>query len=556
MIKKIYLFLFLFSLGLSQEVIRSHLEYFKDFKFTRADSLRGTLSPLRNCYDVTYYDLFIRFDFENKKIYGSNTIKFLLKNPAKKIQIDLFKNMKIKGISYEGKPLKYTREFNAVFLEFPEELTDKEKVYSVRIDYYGRPLEATNPPWDGGFVWKKHDNKHWVTVACEGIGASLWWPNKDHFSEEPDSMRIVLEVPRGYQAISNGDLLSVERSENGDSLLYEWYVTYPINNYNVTFYVGDYYHFQDKWTHPVAGELKLDYYVLPENAVKARKHFQQVKKMLTAFDGAFGLYPFWVDGYALVEAPYWGMEHQSAIAYGNKYKNNMLGFDYIIIHESAHEWFGNSITASDIAEMWIHETFATYAEAVYVEKTQGYKRALFHLKLGKSYIRNKYPILAPYGVNFDKWPGSDMYYKGAWMLHTLRSIFNDDEAWWNCLKEFYETYEMKTVTTDEVVRFFDKHTDYNCVPFFRQYLTHPLPPRFKYSFKIEGKKKDKKLVFRYKLEAEEKDLTMPVEVAFGRKTQVLNVTTDWQTLTFSVGEFEPESFQINRDKYYLLVREE
>ncbi len=553
---KILLWVFLFSFSFAQNLIQPQLQYFEDFNFTRADSLRGTLSPLRSCYDVTYYDLFVRFDFENKKIYGSNKIRFTLNHKTDKIQIDLFKNMQIHSVLFEGKKLKFRREYNAVFIDFPAELSDLEKVYEVQITYSGKPVEAENPPWDGGFVWKKNDGKHWVTVACEGIGASLWWPNKDHFSEEPDSMRIVLEVPRGYQAISNGELISVERSENGDSLLYEWYVTYPINNYSVTFYIGDYYHFQDKWTHPVAGELKLDYYVLPDNAVKARKHFQQVKKMLRTFEEAFGLYPFWVDGYALVEAPYWGMEHQSAIAYGNKFKNNMLGFDYIIVHESGHEWFGNSITASDIAEMWIHESFTTYAEAVYVEKTQGKKRALFHLKLGKSYIRNKLPILAPYGVNFDKWPASDMYYKGAWMLHTLRNIFNDDQAWWDCLKEFYETYELKTVTTDEVVRFFDSKTEYNCVPFFRQYLTHPMPPRFLYKFKTEGKKKDKKLVFSYKLEAEIGELTMPIEVAFGNEVKTLNATTEWQTLTFPPDAFDPETFQVNTDKYYVLPREE
>jgi len=424
------------------------------YNFTKADTLRGMLTPLRTCYDVTFYDLRIKLDIPKRSLSGKNTFYFKVTQDFKTCQIDLFDNMTIEKIEYHNRPISYKRKYHAVFLYFPVILKEGTKD-SFTVYYKGRPREAVRAPWDGGFVWRKDKEKNdWVGVACEGIGASLWWPLKDHLSDEPDSQAISIEVPKNLMAVSNGRLRSVEHSEK--TTRFNWFVSYPINSYNITLNVGNYAHLQDTYS-SVDGKLTLDYYVLSYNRDKALKHFQQVKNMLKCFEQYFGAYPFQKDGYKLVETEYWGMEHQSCIAYGNNYQNNEWGFDYIIVHESGHEWFGNSISVPDHAEMWIHESFTTYTEAIFMECMYGYEKAVQYLTAQRFNILNQEPILGPLDVNYDRWIGADMYYKGAWMLHTLRSCVNNDELWFQTLKLFCLNFKYRIVNTNQVIQFFNLH---------------------------------------------------------------------------------------------------
>ena len=358
--------------------------------FTSADSLRGSLRPERTCFDVHFYNLELKVDPETKSIAGFNEIHFKAVNDFDRMQIDLFAEMEIDRILLDETELEFERKHNAVFIDFPEQIPGGTLEF-ITVEYHGTPRVAKMPPWDGGFVWKKDKNdKPWVGVACEGIGASLWWPLKDHLSDEPDSMAFTTIVPSDLVSVSNGHLVKQEEREEGWTA-WTWRVSYPINSYNVTVNIADYAHIEDTYTN-ASGEHELDYYVLSYNEEKATEHFKQVGPMLKIFEDAFGEYPFWKDGYALVETSYWGMEHQGAVAYGNKYKNNSHGWDYIIIHESGHEWWGNSVSCPDHAELWIHESFCTYSEAVYMERRFNYEKAVDYLRGHRMKIAN----LSPY----------------------------------------------------------------------------------------------------------------------------------------------------------------
>jgi hypothetical protein len=493
---------------------------------TRADSLRGTLTPVRTCYDVTYYHLNTRINPADRTIKGYNDIQFRVVSPTRRIQVDLFDNLKVDNITWKGATLPYTREANAVFIDFPEELK-AGATETIRFGYSGKPREAINPPWDGGLSWKK-DSKgdDWVAVSCQGLGASVWWPNKDHQTEEPDSMLISIEVPSALMDISNGRLRSSEDLGDGFTR-YNWFVANPINNYDVTFNIGKYAHFGDKHN-----DLTLDYYVLPENLEKAKKHFQQVKPMMTCFEKIFGPYPFYEDGYKLVETPYLGMEHQSAVAYGNKYLNGYLGsgissapvslkWDYIIIHESGHEWFGNNITTEDIADMWVHEGFTTYSECIYVECEYGYQEYLNYVNGLKYGIGNQAPIIGNYGVN--KEGAGDMYPKGALLLHTVRSIIDDDAKWFSILKGLNTDFRHDIVTSAEVEDYIIKKSGKDLSKVFDQYLRHAALPQFQ--LREEGGK----VQFRWRADVEGFD--MPVKASIkGKAAEWIKPTTEWQTL--------------------------
>ena len=364
-------------------------------EYSRKDSLRGNLSSLRTCYDVTFYDLDVTIDDQEKSIeYSTNSIHFTALNNFNWFQIDLAANMEVMRVEFEENQLEFSREFDAVYVYFNREIKKGENT-SIKVWYGGYPREAVNPPWDGGFSWEKdQNNKPWIGVSCQGLGASVWWPCKDHQSDEPDSMRIKVAARYPLKIVANGDLRNDtslwNQRLNSWMNVSEWFVSYPINNYNVTLNIGDYSHFSDKYISK-KDTLQLDYYVLYDNVDKAKKHFEQVKPMMKCFENYFGSYPFWDDGYALVETPYLGMEHQSAIAYGNNFLPGYYGntshidgldFDFIIVHESGHEWWGNSITTNDIADMWVHEGFCTYAEVLYVECIYGYQAML-------SYVENQ-----------------------------------------------------------------------------------------------------------------------------------------------------------------------
>jgi aminopeptidase N len=390
--------------------------------------------------------------------------------------------------------------------------------------YGGTPPEAKRPPWDGGIVWKEDERGlPFLGVACEGFGASSWWPLKDHLSDEPDSMSIALIVPDYLMAVSNGNLRS-RRKLAGNFNRWEWFVNYPINSYGVTFYVGDYVHFSQPYEN---GESKfsLDYYVLAGHEAEAKKHFEQVVPMLKIFEKYFGPYPFPKDGYALIESSYWGMEHQSAIAYGNKFNNLPdYDFDFIIIHESLHEWFGNSLSIKDHAELWIHEAFATYAEWIYLEERYNYDKAVQYALGQRRRIVNKVPMVGPKGVNYDYWPAADIYFKGAWMLHSLRNTVNNDKLWFATLYAFATENRLKFLETEDVIRFFNKKLGADYTAHFNQYLYQNGLPILE--FKLTGKGKSTK--FQYRWDAAEADFKMPVDAVIKGQKLRLMPTAEWQ----------------------------
>lgn len=505
-------------------------------KFTHADSLRGSLRPERTCYDVTFYDLNVKVDPATQRISGSNAIHFQTLKDFTTLQVDLFENMLIDAITWEGETLAYRRDANAVWVEFPTPVKAPRQGKLI-VAYSGAPTVAARAPWDGGFVWKKDSQgKPWVGVACEGTGASLWWPNKDHLSDEPDSMRITITAPIGLKAVANGNQRSV-RDLNTEWTQTEWFVSYPINNYNVTVNIADYVQIRDTF-HNASGIHDLDYYVLRENEAKARKQFEQVKPMMRVYERHWGEYPFWRDGYALVETPYLGMEHQGAIAYGNHYLPGYDGydplglkFDYIVIHETGHEWWGNSVSCKDHAELWIHESFCTYGEAVYVEALWDKETAIRYLLNQRGNITNLTPVVGPLGVNFNDWAGSDMYYKGAWMLHTLRNQVHDDTLWWNTLHDFAVEFRLKNTDTQEVVAWWNERLGKDYTWLWREYLYHAKPPVLVYEAKAKGNKTQ----IKCKWEAAEPNFQLRVPVALEDGTwEMIQPTTTQQKFMVAV----------------------
>ncbi len=499
--------------------------------FTRADSLQGSLRIERTSFDVQRYDLNITVNPSTKTISGYNAITFKALENTRSIQIDLFENMQVDSIIWNGKPLNYKREFDAVFINFENDLLANSE-HQLYFYYSGQPQEAINPPWDGGFVWKKDSNGNdWIGVAVQGTGSSLWYPSKDHQTDEPDlGASIKVAVPNGLMNVSNGRFLGNEDLKNGYTR-WDWEVKNPINNYTITVNIGDYVHFGENYK-----GLDLDYYVLKDNLEKAKIHFEEVKPMMDCFQEKFGKFPFWEDGYKMVETPYLGMEHQSAIAYGNQYKKGYLGrdgsgtgigllFDYITIHESGHEWFGNSITSTDIADMWIHEGFTTYTEAVFVECQFGYEKALKYLSGQKRFIDNEKPIIGHFGVNF-KTGNSDMYYKGAQLLHTLRSVVNDDKKWWALLLDYSNTFKHKIIDTQTVVSFFNNKIGSDLTAVFEQYLNHKGPPV------LQLKKSKKNIEYRWRTAVN--NFEMPVEIKYEDQIIRLNATNKWQKLNNNI----------------------
>ena len=525
--------------------------------FSRKDSLRGNLTSLRTCYDVVFYDLFLNIDENSRSLVGSsNSIHFQAKENFNKIQIDLAQNMQINKIEFLNEDLIFERDFDAVYIYFPMQIK-KNEFHKIKVYYEGQPKIAKNPPWDGGFSWKQDKNNNpWISVSCQGTGASIWWPCKDHQSDEPDSMQITGVVRSSLQFISNGNLRSQKEyfSEilNSNIIESSWFVSYPINNYNVTLYIGDYIHFSDIYVKN-KDTLMLDYFVLKNNLIKAKNHFKQVKPMLKCFENYFGKYPYWNDGYALVEAPYLGMEHQSAIAYGNNYlagyRGNIsyidsLKFDFIIIHETGHEWWGNSITTNDIADMWVHEGFCTYAEVLYVECMYGYDKMLSYVNNQKKHVKNDRRIIGKYNLNF--MGSSDMYSKGSLMLHTLRNVINNDSSWFKLIKNISIDFRDKNIDGSEIIQYINDRTELDLTKFFRQYLNHRQIPTFEYKLQKHGSH----YTLLYKWKAID-GFNMPVKINYGAKNKILSPTNLWQEL--DLGFFDIETFNVRDDLFFIRV---
>ncbi len=482
-------------------------------RYTRSDSLRGALRPERTCFDVNYYEINVRIKPWRKRIEAGTAVYFKVVHPTRCIQIDLFDHYHITGIYWQNKPLAWRRESNALFIDFPEELTTGQN-HKISIEYRGKPLNAPNPPWDGGFIWKRDDNKNlWLGVACEHLGASSWWPNKDHFSDKPDSVRLSIEIPEAYQAVSNGDLEKVEPAR-GKYAQFTWLTEYPINTYNVTFYVGKYTSFSDTLIQGT-DTLRFDYHVLSGNLDIAKKHFKQALDVVSFYNKAFGFYPFAKDGFGLVESPYEGMEHQSAIAYGNGYdKNNRQEYrnqvyDYIIVHEAAHEWWGNSVTAEDMADIWIHEGFATYAEYMFLENRLGKEEYLYELTDKSQYIFNLWPMVQNRDVNENAFAGNDVYNKGAMLLHCLRCSINNDSLFFGLIHDFCVNNRYQTVTTDDFVKFVNHYTHADYTAFFTKYLYDTKLPVLEYEFSME----QGNLKLRYRWTGVEDGFVMPFGIS-------------------------------------------
>jgi aminopeptidase N len=522
--------------------------------FTRADTLRGMLTPLRTCYDLNYYHLDINVDTTSRAIDGSNTIRFRVVSDFDVMQVDLFENMRIDRIEFEGSSLEFERELNAVYVKFPRKLK-RNATHQIVIHYSGSPVEARRPPWEGGFTWARDkEGNLWIAVTCQGTGASLWWPNKDHQSDEPDSMMISVTVPSNLMNVSNGRLRGKHDLGDGRTR-YDWFVSYPINNYNVTINIATYAHFRDIHMSG-ADTLTLDYYVLPYNVEKARRQFEQVKPMMECFEKYFGPYPFIRDGFKLVESPHLGMEHQSAVAYGNEYLQGYRGtgsspigiaFDFIIIHETAHEWWGNSVTSNDIADMWIHESFGAYAEAVYVECLFGYPEAMSYVNGKKTGVLNDRPIIGVYGVH-NRGSG-DMYNKGQLVLNTLRHVINNDPLWWDIVKSIAQEFRHSTIDAEDIFTLVNRKTGTDYSYFFEQYLKRTQPPMLDVSIR----KKGPAVEVHHRWIAEVDDFRMPVKVYGGGDQFVfLHPTTEWQITRMD--KLNPEEFRVAEDQFYVDVR--
>jgi aminopeptidase N len=508
--------------------------------YTRADTLRGSITAERAWWDVTWYGIDITPDYNGRSLTGTVTLNFRVLSSGRRMQIDLQQPMQIDRVTHGDKTLTFKRDGNVYYIEFPAPPAQGQ-VETIVMQFSGKPVVAVRPPWDGGWIFSKdRSGNPWMSVACQGLGASVWYPCKDHQSDEPDSAAISITVPDTLMAVANGKLRSSTSNKPG-IITYTWAVTNPINNYNIIPYIGKY----ASWNEIYAGEkgkLECSYYVLDYNLEKAKEQFAQVKPMLQCFENWFGPYPFYEDGYKLVESPHLGMEHQSAVAYGNGYMNGYRGrdlsqtgwglkWDFIIIHESGHEWFGNNITSKDLADMWIHESFTNYSETIYTTCLSGKDAGNAYVRGTRQLIQNDIPIIGKYGVN-DEGSG-DMYYKGGNMIHYMRQLFKDDEKFRLAMRAMNDSFYHKTVTYSDITSFWSRKAGINLAPLFDQYLNHTQIPKLEY--KIKGNK----LHYRWANCIAGYDI--PVKVMINKSTeQWLQPVTEWEkiTLTFPVSAVE------------------
>ena len=492
---------------------------------TPEDIRRGEYGRYRANNDLRHYVLDVRVDPEAKTIAGTSAVRFTMLDDGTRIQLELYANYRIEAVTLDTTALKYARTGNTLLIDFPQTLR-KGRTYTVVVKYAGAPQEQGR---FGGLAFRKDPaGRHWINTANEGEGSSVWWPSKDQWRDEPDEgIDIRVAVPNGLMDVSNG--LFVGKTDLGDGYTrWDWRVHYPINSYNVSLNIGEYVHFGER-----LGGLSLDYYVLAGSLEKARVQFAQAKPMIEAFQKYVGPYPFPKDGYKLIEVPYSGMEHQSAVTYGNRFANGYLErdwtgvgistkFDFIIIHESAHEWFGNAVSAADVSDMWIQEGWTTYLECVYVEALFGKDDAFKYTNAYKSKIGNKEPVVTQRGIH--RTPTQDMYFKGALFLHTLRGIVDDDTRWWQLVRETYATFKYRNIMTEDVVRFFNQQLAQDLTPVFNQYLRRAELPRLELTFDTTAG------TVAYRWNAAEPGFAMPIKVGTPAHWRVVRPTTDWQVM--------------------------
>lgn len=514
--------------------------------FTLDDTLRGSITPERAWWDLNFYHLDVSVRPESKSIEGKVEIRYTVLQPYQLLQVDLQPPLEITAITQDGNSLEFAQKGNnAYFVTLTKsQVTGKRE--SIVVSYSGAPMEATNPPWQGGMQWAYDKNgMAFIATSCQGLGASAWWPCKDHMYDEPDSMRISVTVPKALTDVSNGRLKKMTDNNDGTKT-FEWYVTNPINNYGVNVNIADYAHFADT-LHGEKGVLDMNYYVLPYNLEKAKEQFKQAKLMMRAFEYWFGPYPFYEDGYKLVEVPYLGMEHQSSVTYGNEFRNGYRGrdlsgsgwglkWDFIIIHESAHEWFANNITYKDIADMWIHEAFAAYSETLYTDYYFGAEAGNEYNYGTRKNIRNDTPIIGTYNVNQSG--SGDMYYKGSNMLHTLRHSLDNDDRFRAILRGLNKTFYHQTVTTEQIENYISKQAAFDYSKVFDQYLRTVRIPEFEYYFKGN--------IVHYRWTNCVDGFSLPLTLKNGKERIKITPTDKWQQTKITKNQkilFDPSSIE-------------
>jgi len=515
--------------------------------YTHADTLRGSITPERAWWDVVFYDLHVRLDPADSTVRGRNGITYRVTGPSRAMQIDLQVPLEIDSVVQDGRRLGFRRDGNAFFVSMAAR-QPRGALRTVTVYYHGKPQVAQRPPWDGGLIWARDpDGGAWISTACQALGASVWWPNKDTQADEPDSQRVAITVPDSMQAVGNGRLRRIERDPDGWAT-WEWFVTSSINNYDVAPYVGHYAQYSDAYEGE-GGHLTLDFWPLAAHLDAAREQWRQVKPMLQCFEHWFGPYPWYADGYQLVEAPHLGMEHQSAIAYGNGFRNGYKGtdlsgtgwgltWDFIVIHESAHEWWGNSITTADLADMWVHESFANYSESLYTECRYGAAAGAAYVRGVRKKIKNDGPIVAAYGVNAEG--SGDMYYKGGNMLHTIRHVIANDTTWRAILRGLNAEFRHRIVTGRQVQDYISAKAGMDLSKVFAQYLTTTKVPVLEY--RLDGSS------LTYRWADVVPGFAMPVDVVTGaQRSQRLTPTESWQTTTLALDR--PDAFHVDEDFY-------
>ncbi len=521
-------------------------------KFTRQDTLRGSLNEERNWWDVLKYDISVQPDFNSKTIKGTNIINFKVIGEGKIMQLDLQVPMEITAVRFESVILTFQREGNVYHVQFPQQLATGTS-YSIEISFAGKPREAVRPPWDGGWIWKQDVNgSPWMSVACQGLGASVWYPCKDHQSDEPDKGAVLrMIVPDTLVAVGNGRLKEKQKNNDGTTT-WIWEVVNPINNYNIVPYIGKYVNFSETFDGE-NGKLDCSYWVLKDDLEKAKIQFKQATLMLKCFEHWFGPYPFYEDGYKLVESPHLGMEHQSAVGYGNKFQNGYLGrdlsgtgwglkWDFIIVHESGHEWFANNITSKDLADMWVHEGITNYSETLFTECQYGKEAGADYVIGTRKNIRNDIPIIGTYGVNMEG--SGDMYYKGGNMMHTIRQVINNDEKFRQILRGLNKTFYHQTVTTKDIETYISKESGIDLSKVFDQYLRNIEIPVLEYTLK------DGKLSYRWTNCV--KGFNMPLKINF-KGNRWIKPTEEWQSLNmYPEGA---EDFKVDRN-FYVKVKKD
>lgn len=531
---------YLFLLGFILTSLSSYSQ-----KITRQDSLRGSITPQRAWWDLVHYDLSVEVMPESKTIIGTNVMTYkVLNEGTNELQIDLQAPMELTAVMQDGHSLDVRSEGNAYFIQLENPQREGE-LKKISLSFEGKPRIAKNPPWDGGITWKKDSNgKHFIASSNQGIGASVWWPNRDHPADEVDSLDMHVTVPKDLVDVSNGRLVHIDT--DATTKTYHWTVKNPINNYGVNLNIGDYVNFSEVYKGE-KGPLDMSYWVLKEDEEKAREQFKQAPMMMEAFEHWFGPYPFYEDSFKLVQAPYLGMEHQSSVTYGNRFKNGYLGrdlsgtgeglkFDFIIIHEAGHEWFANNITNKDVADMWIHEGFTSYSENLYLDYHFGKESAATYTIGTRDKIRNDRPMIGTYNV--DKEGSGDMYYKGANILLTLRTIAQDDDLWRATLRGLSKEFYHQTTTTAAVENYIANALNLDLTPFFNQYLREKDIPTFEY--KIDKKE------MHYRFNNTIQGFTMPLRIKINEKYIWLEPTDIWQCLDVPKGT---STVQIDRNMY-------